>query len=212
LLALLAFAVMGHAQPPPVEAAVKAAYLFRFAGYIEWPDGDLGDHPFVIDVSGGADVAAELRRLVPGHLINHRLVAVHEVSRAEEVDGAQVVYVGPEHEEFLRALRRRENEPVLVVTDEEQGLELGGVLNFLTVDKHVRFEVSLTAAEHAHLKISAELLAVAIRVQGGGRQSGEWCVPFRPPSDGNRCYDVRQARVTSLRGRRPAFRRQPPAA
>jgi hypothetical protein len=57
------------------------------------------------------------------------------------------------------------------VTDEEGGLRDGGMLNFLTIDRRVRFEVSLTAAGQAHLKISSELLGLAVRVFGVPRQS-----------------------------------------
>jgi hypothetical protein len=191
-----------HAQQVPSEAAVKAAYLFRFAGYIEWPDGGSGDHPFVIDVMGEENVARELRHLLPGHLIGQHVVEVREVTRVQEVEGAQILYVGPGHDEFLRAIRPRESEPILVVTDEEQGLDRGAMLNFLIVDKHVRFEVSLTAAEHAHLKISAELLSVAIRVHNGGRQSEKLCFPlWLPPDTDSRCQ-VREARLGPLRQRR----------
>ncbi len=61
---------------------------------------------------------------------------------------------------------------MLLVTDEEEGLEVGSVVNFLTIDRNVRFEVSLLAADHWGLKISSALLGVAIRVQGARRRPG----------------------------------------
>jgi hypothetical protein len=67
------------------------------------------------------------------------------------------------------------------------------VLNFVTVDKRVRFEVSLTAAERAHLKISADLLSVAIRVHGGRRQSDEFCIPFALPEASEAPCGIREA-------------------
>lgn len=60
---------------------------------------------------------------------------------------------------------------MLVVTDEEGGIDAGSTINFLTLDRRVRFEVSLTAASRARLKISSQLLTVAVRVFGGTRQS-----------------------------------------
>ena len=57
------------------------------------------------------------------------------------------------------------------VTDEDDGLNQGSVLNFVTVNRRVRFEVSLTAADRLRLKISSELLAVAVRVRGAPRHS-----------------------------------------
>jgi len=59
----------------------------------------------------------------------------------------------------------------LLVTDEEGGLNAGSSLNFLTIDQRVRFEISLAAADRSGLKISAELLGVAVRVRGGAKQS-----------------------------------------
>ncbi len=62
--------------------------------------------------------------------------------------------------------------PVLVVTDAERGLAAGSVLNFVMLEHRVRFEVSLAAADRSRLRISAELLGVATRVEPPHHQSG----------------------------------------
>jgi len=190
----LALASLARAEQPHSESAVKAAYLYRFASYVEWPDKSTSGHPFLIDIMGDPDVARELRHLMPGHLINDEPVQVREVTRVEDLDGPQILYVGADHAAFLHALRTSGRPLVLLVTDDDQGLDLGGVLNFVTVDKRVRFEVSLTAAERAHLKISADLLSVAIRVHGGRRQSDELCIPYSLPQDAGAPCGIRQAR------------------
>jgi hypothetical protein len=193
LLVTLVFAFPVTAQEMHSEEAVKAAYLYRFASYVEWPEGSATGHPFVIAVVGAPEVARELRRMLPGHLINDQTVQVRETTRSQEVAGAQMLYVGANHTDFLRAMGSSGNPPILIVTDEEQGLDLGGALNFVTVDKRVRFEVSLTAAERAQLKISADLLSVAIRVRGGRRQTDEICMPLSLPDDGDSPCGIRQA-------------------
>jgi hypothetical protein len=76
-------------DPAPAAAdysqdAVKAAYLFRFAGYVDWPGTADPAKPFVIAVVGAPAVARELRRLVPGHQINNRFVAVVEANRVAD--------------------------------------------------------------------------------------------------------------------------------
>ncbi len=190
----LALASLARAEQPHSESAVKAAYLYRFASYVEWPDKSASGHPFLIDIMGDPDVARELRHLMPGHLINDEPVQVREVTRVEDLDGPQILYVGADHAAFLHALRTGGRPLILLVTDDDQGLDLGGVLNFVTVDKRVRFEVSLTAAERAHLKISADLLSVAIRVHGGRRQSDEICIPYSLPQDAGAPCGMRQAR------------------
>jgi hypothetical protein len=196
LLLSAALASPGHAQQAHSEEAVKAAYLYRFASYVEWPQDSLAGHPFVIGVVGDPGVAHELRLLLPGHLIDKQVVQVRDVGRVQDVAGAQMLYVGADHANFLREMSSSGNRSILIVTDEERGLDLGGVLNFVTVDKRVRFEVSLTAAERAQLKISADLLSVAIRVHGGRRQSDEFCIPFPLPGDGDgdAPCGIRQAR------------------
>jgi hypothetical protein len=192
LLLTLVLAFPVAAQETHSEEAVKAAYLYRFAGYVEWPEGSATGRPFVIAVVGASEVARELRRMLPGHLINNQTVQVREVRRVSDVADAQMLYVGANNADFLRAMSPSGNSPILIVTDEEQGLDLGGALNFVTVDKRVRFEVSLTAAERARLKISADLLSVAIRVRGGRRQSDEFCIPFSLPDDGDSPCGIRQ--------------------
>jgi hypothetical protein len=89
-----------------------------------------------------------------------------------------MLYIGPGHADSLRALIAAVgSRPVLLVTDDEDGLAFGSALNFLKLDKRVRFEVSLTAADRSGLKISSELLSVATRVQGGRLRSGVFCAP-----------------------------------
>jgi hypothetical protein len=156
------------------EDAVKAAYLYRFSGYVEWPVTAQSTKTFVIAVVDAPAVARELKRLVPGHQINNRIIDVVEATHIKDTGRPAILFIGAGHADLLRpALPELAAESTLVVTDEAGGLEEGGTLNFLTLDHRVRFEVSLTAADREHLKISAELLAVAVRVFGGGRQSRE---------------------------------------
>jgi hypothetical protein len=153
----------------------------------------VGAHPFVIDVVGDPEVARELRHLVPGHPLNNQAVEVREITRVQEAEGAQILYIGSDHDDFLRALGPSGARSALVVTAEQRGLDLGGVLNFVTIDNRVRFEVSLTAAARAQLKISSDLLSVAVRVHGGRRQSDAFCIPFPVPDDADALCSLRQA-------------------
>jgi hypothetical protein len=154
------------------EDAVKAAYLYRFAGYIDWPADALAETPFTIAVVGGPGVAGELQRLLPAHPINKGIAQVRQISRVQEVGSAQILYVARGHAEFLRSLKSSgARRSILLVTDEEGGLDSGSVLNFLTIDRRVRFEISVTAAERSQLKISADLLSVAVRIHGDRRQT-----------------------------------------
>lgn len=147
------------------EAAVKAAYLYRFAGYVKWPEPLSPGVPFVIDVVGAPAVANALRGLLRDHPINGHVAEIREVTGANDWGAAALVYVGAGHTDVLRSLRP--GHPArLIVTDEEDGLSAGGAVNLITLDRNVRFEVSLASADRWGLRISSELLGVALRVQG----------------------------------------------
>jgi hypothetical protein len=183
-----------HAADGYSEDAVKAAYLYRFAGYVDWPDLGAGSEPFTIAVLGSPAVVQELKHLLPNLTVNHHPAEVREVRGLHDLGRAQILYVGAGHATFLRTLTPTQDHPMLLVTDEEGGLDAGGVLNFVTVDRRVRFEVSLTAAERSRLKISSELLTVAVRVLGGRRQSRDGCVPLTGPNPVDGDCSVRESR------------------
>ena len=133
--------------------AVKAAYLFRFAQYVEWPPL-AADAPFIIAVSGAEDVAVHLDRLLPGMSVNGHRVEVRRVTRGQELHGVHILYIGADAFARTRTLRARAVElPILVVTDNELGLDGGGVINFIEIDRDLRFEISLIAADRSGTKI-----------------------------------------------------------
>jgi hypothetical protein len=170
ILALSSVVHPAYAADAYSEDSVKAAYLYRFAGYVDWPNKVPVDAPFIIDVLGSPGVAHELRRLLQNHAANGREAQVREISGVRDLGNAQIMFVGAGHAKLLRGMVPAAGLPaVLLVTDEEGGLGAGSALNFLTIDRNVRFEVSLTAADRWGLKISSELLGVAVRVLGGGR-------------------------------------------
>jgi hypothetical protein len=158
--------------------AVKAAFLYRFTSYIEWPEDAPADGPFVIAVYGAEDVAKQLDELLPKMAVNNRPALVRRVTRASELDGVHILYVGPK-EPLSRSRSVREAAiqlPILLVTDNEKGLDAGGVINFIEGARNVRFEVSLAAADRARLRIGSALLSVAARVE-------------RRPQAGSPCAD-----------------------
>ncbi|MGH8261798.1 MAG: YfiR family protein [Steroidobacteraceae bacterium] len=160
--------------------AIKAAYLYRFAGYVKWPQPRSVSAPFTIDVIGDESVADELKRLLPDHPINGHPARVRLIKRIADLGDAQMLYVGDEFRGDIRyAIESVARRPVLVVTDEGDGLEDGGTINFVEAGEHVRFEVSLTAAARAGLEISSELLSVAARVESGHLHSQADCARSR---------------------------------
>jgi uncharacterized protein DUF4154 len=149
------------------ERSVKAAFLYKFASYVEWPEAsEMGGGPLTIGVLGSKDMAGELARITAGRTINERPVRVRRVMAGESLAGLQVLFVGEEPgAPIAKSLQPAIGLPILIVTDAPGALSRGSMINFTVERDRVRFEVSLPAAERVRLKLSSRLLAVAQRVE-----------------------------------------------
>jgi hypothetical protein len=162
---MLGAALQAHAQQV-AEPTVKAAFLFKFAGYVEWPPSAFPrpDSPFVIGVLGADEVATELERIVPGRFVDGHPVVTRRLKEGEPPKAIHLLFVGRGESNLRATLRAAQQQGVLAVTETERGLELGSAINFVTGDERVGFEVSLDSAERTGLRISSRMLAVARRV------------------------------------------------
>jgi hypothetical protein len=154
------------AQREAYEAeAIKAAFLYHFATFVLWPEEDRSDGPFTIAVLGAGDIAAELEAYLPGRSIQGRPMRVQRLESLDELEDAAVLFIGAsENERLRRLLQRVAGRHMLVVTDARDALELGSIINFRLVERRVRFEISLPAAERAGLELSSRLLSAAMFV------------------------------------------------
>jgi hypothetical protein len=148
------------------EAAVKAAFVLRFASYVEWPPHTVPPRSFNIAVLGDSDVALSLQNLAKGRTVMGRPIQVRRIVNVETAGNIQLLYVGADRRGDLRAqLAALDERSVLVVASEDGALDSGSTINLVLAEQRVRFEVSLEAARLAGLKISSELLSLAVRVQ-----------------------------------------------
>jgi hypothetical protein len=153
------------AHPLP-EDAVKAEFVLRFADYVQWPEQAAPHGHFKIAVLGAGEIGRHLQTLAAARMVRNRPVQVRRITSIRDAADAQILYVGADRRDNLRALLAPlAGRNVLVISDEEDALESGSAINLRMADRHVRFEVSLAAARQAQLKISSELLALAVRVQ-----------------------------------------------
>lgn len=171
LSSLAAAAPGAAARPePPSEHAVKAAFLYHFASFVEWPaEGADGQGAFVVAVLGQDPFGRVLDDTFAGKTVQGRPVEVRRLSRLE--DGRPVhllVISGSEERELAGHLRRLEGVSVLTVADTPGFARRGVMVNFVVVDQRVRFEVNLARAQEAGLRLSSQLLKLATLV--GGRR------------------------------------------
>lgn len=171
LLGLLLYhsqAMAQTAQPATeIERQVKAAYLHKFTGFVEWPPGTFADadSPIVIGVMGEDALADALLNLVASRTVNGRSLSVRKLARDSSLAGIHVLFLGRlERNKLLEVFAALKASPVLTVTDSDDAHALGSMVNFVVAKDRLRFQVALAPVEAAHLKISALMLAAASKV------------------------------------------------
>jgi hypothetical protein len=159
------------APPTASERSVKAAYIYRFLSYVEWPASVLPPGvPLVIGVLGADDVAVELEQILRNRTGDDRAIVVRRLAPGDAWVGLNVLYVGqeamPRVQQVAKALHDR---AVLTISDADGAVDRGAVIGFVQIDSRLRFEVNTAAAERSRLKLSSRLLNVALRVRTGDR-------------------------------------------
>lgn len=156
-------------DPGTLERRVKAAFLYKFTGYVTWPDATFAgaDTSITIGVIGDDALAAELARVVSGRTVDGRPLAVKRL-QGEPLTGIHMLFIGrAENARLKHLIAPLQTRSVLIVTESERALDQGSTINFLTASGHVRFEIALDAAKKRGLKLSSRLLTVAQNVRTG---------------------------------------------
>ena len=148
------------------EYNVKAAFLFNFANFIEWPDrafpskeasfvvGVLGDNPF-----GNALNALRAKN------IQGRKVEIRNYSKAEDILGCQILFISGSGQGNLNPnMKSLKGIPILTVSDQDGFCQQGGMINLIPVGNRIGFEVNEYAARQAGIKISSQLLKLARKI------------------------------------------------
>jgi hypothetical protein len=174
LAVVLAVAAGGplRAQPRAAgEYEIKAAFLYNFARYVEWPPGKLpaAGEDFVVTVLG-EDPFGEALDAIRDRTIHDRKLAVRRVARVEDVGESQILFISrSEADDLPRILQRLEAAPILTVGETAQFAERGGMIRFRREGERIGFDINVTSTERAGLRVSSQLLKLA-RIVGPGRK------------------------------------------
>lgn len=154
-----------------LEQRVKAAFLFNFIKFVEWPPGSFGQTQAPVDIClfGEDRFGSDIDRIVAGKMTHGHPLNIRRIGRADQLFGCKLIYFASTRDQMASALQSLGDQSVLTVSDDPRFLQMGGMIRFLIVDNKVRFEINLSASEQAGLKISSKLLSVAQVVhQGNG--------------------------------------------
>jgi YfiR/HmsC-like len=154
-----------QAQVPAFdEYQVKAAFLFNFAKFVEWPPDAFtnADEPIGICVLGQNPFGSALEEAVRGKVVGRRTFVVRQIPDAQHVSGCHIVFIcasaGKRSVSLLEELRSKR---VLTVSETDGVQALGGVIGLNLKEGRVRIEIDPAAAERAGLRISSKLLSLA---------------------------------------------------
>ncbi|MCU0786062.1 MAG: YfiR family protein [Verrucomicrobia bacterium] len=158
---------IGRAQEAPLsEYRLKAAFLFNFAKFVEWPpEAFVGPKsPMVIGVLGDNPFGTELEETVRNKVINERPVVVKVFQPPAAATNCHILFISTSEKkrlpEIFESLRRAS---VLTVGETDGFTETGGMINFVPEGNKMRFQINDEAARKAKLSISSKLLSLALR-------------------------------------------------
>lgn len=149
------------------EYQIKAAFLYNFAKFVEWPPSGFSDAsaPLRICVFGQDPFGQELHDITKEKTVNGHKLRVDQVADVQMARTCHILFIASsEKAQSARILESLRGTDVLTIGDMKGFVEQGGMINFVLEDNRVRFEVNLKAAEQARLKVSAKLLNVARNV------------------------------------------------
>lgn len=158
------------AQDVAPEYQLKAAFLYHFPQFVEWPARVLlPDRPLSICVFSPNPFGRVLDDMAEGSSVAEHPLVVRSVDSTSRIDGCQVLFLSDKAAGRDVALKRVTGLPVLTVSDDDHFLDAGGIIQLRVVANKVRFDVSLTAARSSGLHLSAQLLRLASHVRGGAQ-------------------------------------------
>ena len=169
LIAAVAGAVPLRAQKSkPTDYDVKAAYLYNFGKFVEWPEktaGEDGDS-FAICVLGRDPFGPALDTTLMGQSIGGKKAIARRIAKVEDAAGCRILFISASEEDRLtNVMAALGHMVVLTVSDIPQFSQRGGMIQFVSAENRVRFEVNLSNTASVNLTLSSELLKVATAVR-----------------------------------------------
>jgi YfiR/HmsC-like len=158
----------------PSEYQLKAAFLFNFAKFVNWPTNSFADpHSFAICVLGKDPFGHLLEDALLNKTIADRSVVIERLKDKSEMRRCQTVFVSSSESAHLPEIFESLLGANVLLVGETTGFAAsGGIIEFTLEDGHVRFTINTDAADRAGLKLSAKLLALAKIVHDEGHSKG----------------------------------------
>ena len=145
------------------EYKIKAAFMYNFFKFIDWPETPLSDTPDTITICIlGKDPFGDIFAPIEGKSVKNKKLVIKRVSSPGEIGSCHILFICPSEQERLGAILAATcGNSILTVSDIKDFARQGGMVGFTSEENTVRFAINLKAAERAGLKISSKLLEMA---------------------------------------------------
>lgn len=150
----------------PFADQVKAAFLCKFALFIEWSPAAFADSDstFIIGIVGRDPFKEFLDRIAANTMIKDRKILIKRFKRYQKLEYCHILFISDSEEHLLKPiLKNLRGQPTLTVGDMKHFIDDGGMINFLMKNDRIRFEINLDAAQNAGLTVSSKLSRLAER-------------------------------------------------
>jgi hypothetical protein len=169
-----AFAVLGamclttlSAWAEDREHQIKAAFIYNFAKFIDWPATfqNQSGAPFTVGILGTDGFDEDLRTVLSGKSIDGHSFVIRKLDSESGVSGCRIAIIGTgDPDRIARMARWCRGTGTLLVGEAPNFAKSGGAIGFILEDGAVRFEINLDSARSSGLSISSKLLGLARKV------------------------------------------------
>jgi hypothetical protein len=154
----------------PGEYIIKAAFLYNFAKFVDWPGEDFAndESPIILCILG-KDPFGELLESIEGKTVKGRRLMIKRLEEIEDLERCHILFISKsEKKNLTQVFDKLAGWSVLTVSDMESFAQRGGIIGLVTEEKKIRFQINVEAAQHRRVKISSKLLKLAQIVENEG--------------------------------------------
>jgi hypothetical protein len=152
------------AQVSDREYQIKAAFLFNFTQFVEWPDNffPTAQSPAIIGILGTDPFGNYLKDMITGESIDHHPLVIKHFSSIEEVTNCNILFINVTNKKNIQdIIEKLKGKGILTVSDANRFSKLGGMIQLSTKDDKVDIEINLEAIKEENLTVSSKLLKLS---------------------------------------------------
>jgi hypothetical protein len=159
-----AFPIRGQ-KDKASEYNLKAAFIYNFTRYIDWKE-EAGDNEFIIGVFGTSPINDPLGEIVKTEMVGNKKITIKRFSKPADISFCHILFISRNAGAALDdILAKTAGKGTLIVSEQNGYAELGTAINFVIINRKLKFEANVKAINSAGLTASSQLLKLAIIIK-----------------------------------------------